>query len=135
MNRSNTEPGQGNAKALARLLKAWKYYREVPISSFYLEMRAAEYTREQSSVFYWMDIYFLLADLQVGSLAAMNDPTGTTGRIQPCSSSANKIVALSKLDTAVKRAKKAYDAVKENDLEVAFEYWDKLFGDMFPAYD
>jgi len=33
----------GGAKKLARLVKAWKYYNDVPISSFYLEMRAAQY--------------------------------------------------------------------------------------------
>jgi hypothetical protein len=33
----------GGTKKLARLAKAWKYYNSVPISSFYLEMRAAKY--------------------------------------------------------------------------------------------
>lgn len=33
---------KGGAKRLARLMKAWKYYNDVPVSSFYLEMRAAQ---------------------------------------------------------------------------------------------
>ena len=37
----------GGAKKLARLIKAWKYYNDVPISSFYLEMRAAQYLAGQ----------------------------------------------------------------------------------------
>ncbi|ACU76137.1 conserved hypothetical protein [Catenulispora acidiphila DSM 44928] len=134
VNGSNAKPSQGNAKALARLLKAWKYYQNVPISSFYLEMRAAAYTRTQSSIYYWMDIYFLLSSLQTTSLAAMNDPTGTTGSIRPCSSDATKQVALSKLDTAVTRAKKAFDAAKDGKMKVAFDNWDLLFGGNFPAY-
>lgn len=134
VNESNSKPNQGNAKALARLLKAWKYYQSVPISSFYLEMRAAAYIRRQTTVIYWMDLYILLAELQAASLAAMNDPTGATGSIQPCSSDASKKDALSKLGTAVTRAKKAYDAERDDMTEIAFQYWDLLFGGMFPTY-
>lgn len=39
----NEKPSKGDAKALGRLIKAWKYYCNVPISSFYLEMRAAQH--------------------------------------------------------------------------------------------
>ena len=37
------------AKKLARLIKAWKYYNNVPVSSFYLEMRAAKYLSDETS--------------------------------------------------------------------------------------
>src|SRR5207248_1915086 len=36
VNECNEKPDKGNAKALARLIKAWKYYCNVPVSSFYL---------------------------------------------------------------------------------------------------
>jgi hypothetical protein len=110
VNQSNILPAKENAKALARLLKAWKYYRSVPVSSFYLEMRAAAYTRRQSTVVYWIDLYILLQELLDIGLASMNDPTGTTGRIQAYSSEALGQDAISKLNSAVIRARKAYDA-------------------------
>jgi hypothetical protein len=33
----------GKVKPLVRFLKAWKFYREAPISSFYVELRVAQY--------------------------------------------------------------------------------------------
>jgi hypothetical protein len=131
---SNTIPSRGYGKGMARILKAWKYYRNVPISSFYLEMRAAAYIRRQSSVVYWIDLCMLLEELQDQGLAAMNDPTGSTGRIQPCSSDALKRDALSKLDTAVPRARKAYTAASGGDLHEAFDQWNLLFHGNFPSY-
>lgn len=134
VNESNTIPTDGKAKALARLIKAWKYYRDVPVSSFYLEMRAASYMRRQTTVVYWMDLYMLLKELQDIALASMNDPTGTTGRINAYSSEALKQDAISKLDRAVTRARKAYDAAAKGDLKTAFEQWDLLFNGQFPSY-
>lgn len=134
VNASNKVPVVGGAKGLARLLKAWKYYRDVPISSFYLEMRAAEYMRTQSSLVYYMDLYYVLRNLQSHSLASMNDPTGKTGRIHACSSDANYTIARSRLDTAVSRAKRGMDSAYGSDLEDAFEAWDLLFNGKFPVY-
>lgn len=134
VNESNTMPKKGCAKSMARLVKAWKYYRDVPISSFYLEMRASAYIRKQSTVIYWMDICLFLEELQGVGLAAMNDPTGTTGRIEPCSSDALKRDAISKLNTAVIRARKAYNAASAGDLKTAFEQWNLLFNGEFPGY-
>jgi len=42
VNDANAKP-RGKAKRLARLIKAWKYFCDIPISSFYLEMRCASY--------------------------------------------------------------------------------------------
>jgi hypothetical protein len=44
VNEINQRTGiNGGTKKLARLIKACKYYNNVPVSSFYLEMRAAQY--------------------------------------------------------------------------------------------
>jgi hypothetical protein len=45
----NEKPHKGDAKDLARLIKAWKYYCDIPISSFYVEMRGAQHVRRQST--------------------------------------------------------------------------------------
>jgi hypothetical protein len=124
----------GGAKKLARLAKAWKYYRSVPISSFYLEMRAASYMAGESSIAWSADVSRFFSSLYNGGLASMNDPTGNAGRIDPCSSPANHADALSKLRTAVTRAQNANSFVVEGELEKAFEQWDLLWAGRFPSY-
>jgi hypothetical protein len=64
----------------------------------------------------------------------MNDPTGSTGRIYPCSSEANLQNAISILDTTVTRATKAVDLDTAGKVSEAFETWDLVFAGSFPAY-
>lgn len=97
----------GGAKKLARLAKVWKYKRAVPVSSCYLEMRAAKYANSQSNWWMPIDLHDYLKHLQAVELAAMNDPTGLGSRFTAYSSDSNREDALSKLDTAVNRAAKA----------------------------
>lgn len=130
----NKKPIDGAAKSLARLVKAWKFYRSVPISSFYLEMRAASYMATQQSANYPLDVYYFLNRLLDSGLASMNDPTGNTGRINACSSDANLADAVSKLKTAVGRAERAKDAYVRGDHEAAFAEWNLLFNGEFPSY-
>lgn len=134
VNECNKIPKPGDAKRFIRLVKAWKYHRDVPISSFYLEMRAASYVSEQKSIIYAYDLYFFFSNLYSLSLAAMNDPTGNTGRITACSSEATRADSISKLASAVIRAEKALDAYKKGDLKIAFYYWDLLFAGAFPSF-
>lgn len=135
VNECNTKPGvSGGAKELARLVKAWKYYREVPISSFYIEMKAASYMAGEKSILYSVDVYDLLNGLLTDELSAMNDPTGATGRIYACSSDANKTDALSRLERAVGRAKNAIDYERAGNTAEGFRQWDLLFNGKFPAY-
>lgn len=127
VNEHNRDPA-GAAKRLARLAKLWKYRRQVPISSFYLEMRAAQYmAKEEYWVSYW-DMYRFLNWLDDIGLADMNDPTGLGSRISPCSSTYNHTVALSKLSTAVGRAARAQQAASDGrdaaaiaDLKMLFD--------------
>ncbi|AUG28037.1 MULTISPECIES: nucleotidyltransferase [Microbacterium] len=97
----------GAVKKLARELKVWKYKRNVPISSCYLEMRAAKYMDGQNTYSAVWDLHGALKHLQDVGLAAMNDPTGLGSRFTACSSDTNKADALSKLNTAVARAGRA----------------------------
>ena len=123
----------GGAKKLSRLVKAWKYYNNVPISSFYLEMRAAQHVAGEKSFIPVWDIWQLLNKLETHQLAGMNDPKEAAGRFYPCSSEAKKTDALSKLHTATTRASKALTAHRENDAQTAFYYLDLLFGGHFPS--
>ena len=112
VNEVNTQHS-GGAKKLARLAKVWKYKRSVPVSSCYLEMRAAKYADARTSWWLPIDLHGFLKHLLDIEFAAMNDPTGLGSRFTAYSSETNKTDALSKLTTAVSRAAKA----KQHDLD------------------
>lgn len=112
VNTVNNKHG-GAAKKLARQLKVWKYQRNVPVSSCYLEMRAAKHMDGEASYSSLWDLYLALKKIRDADLADMNDPTGLGSRFGSCSSESNRLDAMSKLETAVNRALKAKDY--END--------------------
>jgi hypothetical protein len=133
VNECNKKPHKGDAKDLARLIKAWKYLRSVPISSFYLEMRCAQHVATQTTYVHVWDVCQVLEKLVAHELAPMNDPSAATGRIYPCSSDSTREDALSKLSTAAARARRALDAHRAEKYEATFEALNLLFAGKFPA--
>jgi hypothetical protein len=87
----------GNVRQLARLLKAWKYQHSVPISSFYLEMRSAEYGKNNEFIWSLSSLKNIANKLITTNLAAMNDPTGLVSRINACSSEGSRITSMARL--------------------------------------
>jgi hypothetical protein len=125
---------KNKVKPLIRFLKAWKYFKNVPISSFYLEMRVAKYASGESSIIHSWDVRAIFKRLWDNQLAAIQDPAGVSGHIYPCSSDAKKTVAVSKILTAYVRAEKAREAELEGKTSTAFYWWNLLFDGNFPAY-
>ena len=121
-------------KPLIRFLKAWKYYCNVPISSFYLELRATKWMEDEKSIVYDIDLCSIFRKLDSCSLAAMQDPKGISGYIAACASEAKKTETLSKLSTAKTRAENAREAERAGKTSEAFDWWDKLFAGNFPSY-
>lgn len=124
----------GKVKPLIRFIKAWKCFREVPISSFYLELRVAKYASGEQSIIYDMDVKRCLCQLRDCNLAAMQDPMGVSGYIPACKTQALWEDAMSKLDTAATRAEKAREEAENGNIADAFEWWRKLFNNEFPSY-
>ncbi|KJG06061.1 hypothetical protein UB33_10335 [Photobacterium angustum] len=124
----------GKVKPLIRFIKAWKYYANVPISSFYLEMKVAKYANSESSIVYDIDVKLILKMLMSDELSRMQDPTGVSGYISPCKTEILKRDALSKLSTATIRADKARIAESNDDTETAFYWWNLLYNNNFPNY-
>ncbi len=124
----------GKVKPLIRFIKAWKFYRDVPLKSFYLEMRVAKYADGESSIVYDIDVKNILTMLRDNGLAALQDPMGIDGYIYPCKTEAFKQDALSKLSTAATKAEKAREATNANDVKTAFDWWKLLCNDKFPNY-
>lgn len=121
-------------KPLVRFLKAWKYYRGVPISSFYLELQVARYANEESSIIYSIDLRNILLKLLNSALAKMQDPMGISGYIEPCSTQAKYDDAISKLERAAVRADKAREAERTGKISTAFYWWRLAFNGKFPTY-
>lgn len=125
----------GKVKPLIRFLKAWKYYRDVPISSFYLEMRVAKYAAQETVIVYSIDVKNILKLMSDNKLAALQDPKGISGYIQPCASDSKKITALSKIETALTRASKAVTAENKSEISDAFYWWNLVYNENFPSYN
>ncbi len=125
---------KGKVKPLIRFIKAWKCYRDVPISSFYLELRVAKYGSGESSIIYDMDVKRVLCQLRDCKLADMQDPMGISGYIPACKTDAFYKDALSKVETAASRAEKAREAAERQNIADAFYWWRLLYNDEFPTY-
>lgn len=117
----------GGVKALVRQLKIWKYRRDVPISSCYLEVRAAKYMNGETSYLPTWDLHSALERMYEAGLASINDPTGLGSRFDACSSDAKKTEALSKLNTAVNRTWKAREHESDGEHGKAIEQLELLF--------
>ena len=121
-------------KPLIRFIKAWKYYLNVPISSFYLELFVTNYMDGDSLIWYSIDIKRIIGKLYDDNLPDVRDPTGISDYISPCSSSAKKDETKTKLLTAYTRAKFAREAEEDDKNKDAFYWWDKFYGGNFTSY-
>jgi hypothetical protein len=124
----------GKVKPLIRFIKAWKCFRQVPISSFYLELRVAKYCTTETSIVYGIDVKRILCQLRDCSLADMQDPMGVSGYISAAKTDAFYNDALSKLKTAASRAEKACEAAERDRVSDAFDWWRLLYDNEFPTY-
>jgi len=120
----------GQVKRLIQLVKAWKYTQQVPISSFYLELRVTKYCEGKSNVSFTRDLRNIFKQLSDGDLADMRDPMGISGMVAACTSISKKEAALSKIDTAASRSDRA---LRATTAKKAHELWDLLFKYSLPA--
>lgn len=121
-------------KPFIRFIKAWRYYQNVPLSSFYIELRAAKYASTQNNIIYSGDMRDFLRYLSECELAAIQDPMGVSGLVQPCQTENQKEDALSKLNTAKTRAEKAWDSESNGYIKDAFDWWSLFYNSKFPSY-
>lgn len=121
-------------KPLIRFIKAWKFYNDVPIRSFYLEMRIAKFALDQEYIEYEIDILCALRYLRNSALAPMHDPLEISHMIGANSTENNRLISISKLNTAISYAEKSIEAKKNGDIKEAFEQWNYLFYGNFPSY-
>ena len=121
-------------RPLVRFMKAWKYYQDVPASSFYLELCTAQYASTQSSIVYALDVKCMFATLHRTRLADTQDPQGISGSIRACSTEVKLRDAMSKVETALDRAQRAVEADATGRTDDAFDWWGLLYNHKFPGY-
>lgn len=121
----------GKLKPLIQLVKAWKFYNNVPITSFYLELRVTKYAEGEKSIVYDIDLKRVMKHLYDIELASIIDPMGISGYVQACTTDAKEEDALSKLTTGHTRAEKAYEQ-REKNIDNCFYWWNLFFNDRFP---
>lgn len=124
----------GGAKALARLLKAWKAAQRVPVSSFYLEMAAAEHMAGEPYFDALSDLQAIFQKLNVSQFRALTDPTGQTGLIHATSSLGGHFGAMSAVQDAERNARHAFLARVRGQELTAFGFLQRIFDRSFPGY-
>lgn len=124
----------GRLKPLIKLLKAWKFYHNVPIRSFYLELFAARHLATRRRLDLPLDLYKLFIVLYKHELDEFDDPMRVTLGLTACNTDTQRETTLSRLATATGRALKAIEAEQRGKQDLAFDYWNKLFNYKFPAY-
>jgi hypothetical protein len=119
-------------KPLVRLLKQWKVHTGAPVSSFYLEMRTAEYAKAQDVIFYHQDLLYLMRSLIRHEVRSMNDPTRLVARIHAVSSEENRRTTLRLLKDAEAKLDEAY--ALDGTPGQGWRYW-SLMTDVFGTSD
>jgi hypothetical protein len=117
-------------------MKTWKYANTggAKVSSFYLEMRAAQRMARESSFIPYLDFAYMIRDLANDGLADMNDPTGVTGRFRATSTENYHSTAVALLTADAKRVADAIELEKVGRRAEAFSKLAHVFvGTSFPA--
>lgn len=119
-------------KPLITLIKAWKFYNSVPVSSFYLELRITKLLEDKKKIDYAVDLYGTMKKLFDIGLADIQDPMGVSGNVSACATEIKKKTAMSKLRIACSRAEKAYLSRNRN-LDDCFYWWKMFYNGKFPS--
>ena len=118
----------GRAKGLIRLVKTWKSWNNVPLSSFYLEMRTAQYALHNKPFIYDWDLSNFFKSLASSGLREMNDPTNYGRRITTGTSGFIEwFTAKYAVEEAARLTKLACEATKDSDHSTAIRYLLALF--------
>jgi Second Messenger Oligonucleotide or Dinucleotide Synthetase domain len=126
----------GKVKPLIRLVKAWKFFRNVPIKSFYLELRVAAYAKTEEAIVYGIDVKNVLAALWANQLADFSDPRFPNDNfmLNACTSASSRVDALSKLSNAATWSQQAMDEQHANRPSAAISKWNLVYDGKFPKF-
>ncbi len=119
-------------KPLVRLLKAWKYHVGAPVSSFYLEMRAAEYAAGETVILYDIDLRRVMNAIVAAGARDMTDPEHIVGRIPACASDEKRRCTVGQLRAAAGDLLAADTAKEAGDRSGYWQAMHRVFGSSYP---
>lgn len=122
---------EGKLKTLIRFLKAWKYCRSLPISSFYLELFATAVLKNERAILYDYDLLKIFRELEQFQLRTLADPAGVSAGIAPCRTQAQLNEVFAQVQRARDLAARAV-AVRDSKLSEAISLWNQVFNTWFP---
>lgn len=126
---NSNKRSNGNTVRLIKMIKAWKYYCDVPIKSLMIELRAVNFLTnweyyDKSSVYYdWM-----IRDFFKEMLKYVNGNCQIPGIDEKISYGD---LWKSKAESALARAEKACNFESDKNYIDATDEWKKIFGDRF----
>jgi len=126
----------GKLKPLIRLVKAWKFYRNVPIRSFYLEIRITALMSGEKAIVYGIDLRTVLNTLWNDQLADIPDPRFPNDQfaLSACSSATSRTDALSKLGNAALWSDQAMQERIAEKHGAAITKLNLIYADRFPKF-
>ncbi len=121
-------------KPLIRFLKAWKFYRGVPVRSFYLEMFVTACMVHENAIVYSIDVSNILSRLARHGFQDIVDPRFADMTISGCSTPLLRMEAIGQAANAAQWANEAWAAENRGRIADAFARWDLVFNGSFPSY-
>jgi Second Messenger Oligonucleotide or Dinucleotide Synthetase domain len=131
VNKQNDRLGK-KVKPLVRLMKAWKHHTKAPVSSFYLEMRVAEYAARETTIIYDIDLPALFRRIIGAGAKDMNDPEGLVGRIPACASEEKRRQTLALMRDTDEHLDRSHEARTRHDKDAYWSNMCDVFGSDFP---
>lgn len=123
----------GKLKDVIRFIKAWKYCRSLPISSFYLELFTTIILGRENAIVHDFDVARVLRALADFSLQTLQDPVGVnTAGIVPCATPAHVTQVLQQAQRDAGLSATAVQ-VRDSDAPRSIQLWNQLFNGWFPA--
>jgi len=122
-----------NFKPFIRLIKAWNYYNDKPLWSYYIELCVAEFLSGESSIVYSMDIKNFFNFMVEKDLEPIEGAAGSEDLVYG-TSIATKEEARNKLALAAELAAQAHKCEIKGEIDAAYYLWRKVFNWRYPPY-
>ncbi len=120
-------------KPLIRFVKTWKFFRSVPVKSFYLEIFTTAYAATEPSIVYDIDVRRVFERLQAQQFLNYSDPRFPGKTLKACNTEIQRQDALVKLSNAAAWANDA-TAHRETNPRYAIERWNLVYYYEFPSF-
>lgn len=126
---------QGDLVPLIKMIKGWNKKHSSLLRSFHLETMVLIILDNVKMSTYPSGVRYVFDKARQHAKFIIQDPAGYGGNIGDYLNTPQKITEVtSRLETAYNRAVEAESLEQRGKTAIAFEKWQQIFGDYFPAY-